>query len=99
MEAAQCSGAYCGFESDFGQEIEAILDGGTEEDAANNRETHIREIGDSMHAAQCGGTALDAVVCRAEQVSQQPVGIPNECSELKEFVNLHETEASLSVQN
>lgn len=37
-----------------------------EEDAANNGGTHIRKIGDSMHAAQCGGTALDAVVCRAE---------------------------------
>ena len=51
----------------MGQEIEAILDGGIDENAAINKETHnIGEVGESMHAAQCGGTAFDAVECRAE---------------------------------
>ena len=50
----------------FGQELEAISDGGVEEVAANNRETDIEDREDSVHAAQCNGIAFDAVECRAE---------------------------------
>ena len=47
----------------------------------------------------CGEEAVANMENTLLQASQQPVGIYNEYFELKEFVNLHETEESPLVQN